>query len=125
MHGIGLLNGIKVIPVAAGDEVDTANFEGVIFLNEFNAAADTNTMTANHGDLANGSDQAATTAVLTMDATATLGALQVHKPTKRFISCTLNGVSGNMYAILYAGRTKPAVQTSATNKLEAISPLSA
>lgn len=114
MHGIGLLQGVKVIPVASGAVVDTANYEGVMFVQVYDAAGGTNALQGQHGDESDGSDQAnASGALVDMDATATTAVLQVHKPRKRYVSADATG-AGTMIAILYGGRTLPVEQPAAT-----------
>lgn len=123
MHGIGLLQGVKVIPVASGAVVDTANYEGVMFVQTYDSAGASNALQGQHGDASNGSDQAdAADALVDMDATATVAVLQVHKPRKRYVSADATG-DGTMVAILYGARTQPVEQPAATTiATNAISP---
>lgn len=118
MHGIGLVQGVKVIPIASGAVVDSQGFEGVVFVQSFDAASASNELQGQQGDAANGSDQANMAAALVdMDATATVGVLEVHKPYKRYVSCDVTG-AGSMVAILYGARKvkidQPAATTIAT-----------
>lgn len=118
-HSTGLLDDCVFEEVDSGTVVDVAECEGVMFVAIFGTAAGTNTMTLETGDAANGSDHAevddskdSTDAALTMNATATVGVLQHHKPTKRYCNCVLNG-SASMVAIKYGHRKQPTVQDAA------------
>lgn len=98
MNGIGLRQGIESLAVAAGAEVDTANFDGVCFFTTTGG-----TLQALHGDLADGSDQA------NAGGTQVIAAgkcLEVHKPRKRYVSVTGGGA---LIAVLYGRRNCPAM----------------
>lgn len=129
MHGIGLLQGVKVQSIVSGNEVDTSGFEGVMFVTKFSAAHASNVVTAHHGDLANGSDQAATVGTVDMDATATVGVLQVHKPRKRYVSpvATAGGAGSvtSITAILYGARNSAVPQSTDINAVNSVSPATA
>lgn len=114
-HGIGGLQDCKILPIASDAVVDTANFEGVMFVNDFVTPAGANKLTLRDGDASDGSDQADIDdsagdpfAEITGRTTERVLVLQCHKPKKRFLSVTASG--GTMVAILYGARNQPTIQ---------------
>jgi hypothetical protein len=126
-HDHGLMVDTKVIPIASDAVVDTAGFEGVVFVAHFDAASGSNKLTLRDGSEAGGGDQAivkdadGNNAELTMDATATVGRIQNHKPVERYVSCTQVG-AGTMTAVLYGTRTQATTPGTTTNEASFVSP---
>ena len=128
-HDHGLVIDTRVIPVESGDAVDCANAEGVQFICVFNAADAGNKLELQTGKLADGSDQAAVkdrldasvVAELQMDAVATVGRIECHKPEKRFVSCEVTG-AGTMVAVLYGSRSQPTTPSAECNEASFVSP---
>ena len=113
-HGIGALQELKIIPVASDAEVDPSGFEGVLFVCVFDAAAGSNEMQGKQGPTGSLSDLDG--AITDMDATATVGCLQIHKPLQSAgdrVACELTG-AGSMVAILYGPRSQEVAQDAAT-----------
>lgn len=116
-HNTGILDDCVLEEVASGGVVDLSGFEGVLFVAIFGTAAGTNKMVLEVGDASDGSDHVVVndskdTSVdseITLNATATVGALQHHKPTKRYCNVVLTGAA-EMVAIKYGSRKQPTVQ---------------
>jgi hypothetical protein len=121
MHGIGLLESVKVIKthdeVTAGTSasngtiIDTANAEGVIFINVFGTSAADNGVKAQQGAASNMSDAADLVGTQTLlDGTETVGVVQIHKPRERYVrSVAVRGTSTTVpagIAILYGLRSE-------------------
>jgi hypothetical protein len=121
MHGIGLAQGVKVIPLADDGVVDTQGFEGVVFVCTFGSASASNEMQGTYSDDAGGTGKSDTGVVTDMDGTATVGILEIHKPRKRFVGCDLTG-TGTMVAVLYGARKVKTVQDSTTIAQSNVSP---
>ena len=121
MHGIGLLEGVKIIKIfdeitagtsaSNGTIIDTAGAEGVIFTTIFGTSAADNGIKAQQGAASNMSDAAdlAATQVL-LDATETTACLQIHKPRERYVrAVAVRGTSTTVpggVAILYGLRSE-------------------
>lgn len=116
-HSFGPLDDLGAEEVASGAVVDTAGCEGVLFIAVFDAAAGTNKMALEVGAESDGSDHAVVNdskdrdvvAEVTMNANATVGLLQHHKPDQRYCNVVLTG-AGTMVALKYGHRKIPTAQ---------------
>lgn len=105
--------------------VDTANFEGVIFLVPIidSVATGVATLTVSQGDLANGSDMAALsgasdalTCAVNDDINGRLLVVDVYRPRERYVMSTItstvaNIAFGDTIAIRYGARKQPVTHT--------------
>lgn len=130
MHGIGLLENVKIIKIfdevtaatsaSNGTTIDTAGAEGVIFTTIFGTSAANNGLKAQQGAASDMSDAAdlASTQVL-LDGTETTACLQIHKPTERYVrAVAVRGTSTTIpggVAILYGLKTEPFDNDSQTD----------
>lgn len=122
MHGIGLLENIKIIKTfdevtaatsaANGTTIDTAGAEGVIFVTIFGTPAANNGVKVQQ-DSASGMGTAADLlgSQVLSDGTETTVAVQVHKPRERYVRpVAVRGTSTTVpggIAIVYGLRTCP------------------
>ena len=107
---------------SAGDILDMAGYEGVMFIAMLGDVTDTSVITLQAQQ--NDANQAGGMATLAGSATFTAGAadadddmlaIDVYRPTKRYVrplltSATANAVKNGVIAIRYGGRNKPVVQ---------------
>lgn len=121
-HSYGLLHDVKIVPTASATTVDLAQVEGVAFIVVWSAAAGTNKIVLEVGDTSTQGDHVAAydmkypanAAELTMDATATVGVLQVHKPQHRYCSITITGTTSAVLAVFYGHRKSFPAQGATT-----------
>lgn len=119
-HDYGILADIKAQERADAEVVDLMGCEGVIFVAIFGVAAGTNKLVLESGDASDGSDHVPVNdsadrtlaAEVTLNATATVGILQCHKPTKRYVRVQLTGAA-SMVAIRYGHRKQATTQDAA------------
>lgn len=120
------------------DIVDMEGYEGVIFIALMGDVTDTSVLGVNveHGDESGGGDMADTTAsaaytAAAADADSKILAVDVYKPTKRYLRAVLtrttaNAVLGGIVAIQYGPRKAPVTQdASVISSTLAIGPASA
>lgn len=122
MHGVGLLENVKVEKIfdevadgtsaSNGTEVDMAGFEGVIFVVVYGTSATDNGIHVEQ-DTVTGMGSAADLAgtQVFLDGTETVSICQVHKPRERFLRAVADrGTSTTIpagVAIKYGARTCP------------------
>lgn len=137
---------LAVVEAAAGaaqtalesDIVDMAEYEGVVFVALTGDVTDGSVLGLNveHGDESGGGDMADTTATATFTAGATSAdskilAVDVYRPTKRYVRAVLtrttaNAVIGGIIAIKYGPRKAPVTQDATVIDSEiVVSPVSA
>lgn len=130
MHGIGLLENVKVIKTfdevtaatsaANGVAIDTAGAEGVIFVTVFGTSAADNGVKVQQ-DSASGMGTAADLlgSQVLLDGTETTAVVQVHKPRERYVrAVAVRGTSTTVpagIAIVYGLRTCPYDNDSQTD----------
>lgn len=129
---------VKIVMAKAGqatgttdvdtDPVDMLGYEGVLFLGAIATDAANNSAKVQQGAAANLSDAAdlANTSV-NVAANGNSFAIDVYKPQKRYVRVkVLRGtttVTGDVYALLYGGSTRPATHGSSVDTELHVSPL--
>lgn len=122
---MSLLKNAKLVLVIAGaatgtttltGTVDTADYEGVMFVGSLATANAGNYAKAGQGDASNGSDAADLAGSKTLPVNnGDSFALDVYRPQKRYVTVSVvrggaTSVSGDVYAILYGPRMRPPTQ---------------
>ena len=125
-HGVGALQGVKIVEIASDAVVDCSNFEGVLFIGSFDTPGAGNSLQGRQGEASDGSDQAnLSSSLVTTASSEDVAVLQIHKPRESqgaFVSVTKTG-AGDMVAVLYGSRNSEVVQDAGeTVALNSISP---
>jgi hypothetical protein len=120
---MNLIKNVKIIQIkdpqtaatsaVESDAVDTSGYEGVLFVGSIAVANAGNYAEAQQGDTTSPATALAGTKVVTA-ANHNSFALDVYKPTKRYLRCvvtrTASSATGALYAILYNGAKMPTTQ---------------
>lgn len=107
--------------------VDTAGYEGCVFIAKFGTSAANNGLKAQQ-DTASGFGTGADLegSELLLDGTSKIAVLDIHRPLERYLRpIALRGTSStldSLIAILYNGRNKPITEDAAVSSLVLVSP---